>query len=135
MSSSSLAARGLPIYPFTGVDLSASLGKTITFTAGVPAVSASATVPATGVVLEGNVAAKQSSIGILGANLPPVSVLISSTSAALSPGDGLMQAADGTLTKDTGSGARVVCGVLTDPNGAIAGDLAEAVVFPGQIRS
>lgn len=133
---SSLAARGNPILPVTGVDLSAALGKLVTMTAGVPAVSASATVPAVGVVLEGNVAAKNSSIGFLGGNLPPVRALISAASADLATGDTLQQAADGTLTKDLGAGnARVVCAVLTDLNGAKAGDLAEVTFFPGQIRS
>jgi len=123
---SSLAARGNPIIPFTGADLSAALGKLVVFTAGVPAVSASATVPATGVVLDGNVAAKQSSIGMLGGNLPPVRALISASSAQLYPGDKLQQAADGTLTKDLGAGnARVTVATLTDENGAVAGDLAE----------
>ena len=132
---SSLAARGNPILPFYGVDLSAATGLLATFAAGVPAVSQSATVPAVGIILDGNVAAKESSIGILGGNLPPVRAKISATSAALSPGDVLEQAADGTLTKDTGAGARVVLAVLTDPNGAVAGDLAEVTFFTPQIRS
>lgn len=132
---STLASRSNPIYALTGVDLSAALGKLVTFAAGVPAVSASATVPAMGIVMDGNTALKNSTIGFLGANLPPVRALISAASAALFPGDALQQAADGTLTKDTGAGARVVCGILTDPNGAVAGDLAEVTLFPGQIRS
>ena len=133
--SSTLAARGVPILAITGVDLSAALGKLVTFTAGVPAVSASATVPAVGIVLDGNTATKNSSIGFLGANLPPVRALISAASAALSQGDSLMQAADGTLTKDTGAGARVVVGILSDPNGAQPGDLAECTLTMGNIRS
>lgn len=133
---SSLASRQSPIYALTGVDLSAALGKLVTFAAGVPAVNASATVPAIGIVMEGNTALKNSTIGFLGANLPPVRAAISATSVALSPGDSLQQAADGTLTKDLGAGnARVVCGILTDANGAQPGDLAEVTLFPGQIRS
>lgn len=136
MSNSVLAARGNPIYRFTGVDLSLALGKLLTFAAGVPAVSASATVPAVGIVLDANTATKDTAVGILGASLPPVRALISAGSVALFPGDSLQQAADGTLTKDLGTGnARVVCGILTDPNGAVAGDLAEVVLFPGQIRA
>ena len=132
---SSLAARGVPILPFTGVDLSAALGKLVTFSAGVPAVSASATVPAMGIVLDGNTSTKVSSIGLLGANLPPVRALISSTSAVLYTGDAVQQYSDGTLTKDAGTGGRVVVGVVTDSNGAQPGDLAEVTLFPGQIRS
>jgi hypothetical protein len=132
---SSLASRGNPVYAISGVDLSAALGKLVTLSAGVPAVSTSATVPAVGIVMEGNTATKNSSIGFLGANLPVTRALISATSAALKQGDSLQQSTDGTLTKDTGSGARVVCGILSDPNGAAPGDLAEVTLFPGQIRT
>lgn len=121
-----LAARDHPIYPSTGVDLSASLGLLVNFTAGVPAVSASATVPAAGIVLEGNVAAKNSSIGLFSSALPPVRAKISAASAALKFGDRVMQAADGTVTKDVGPGTgRVVVGTCAELNGAVAGDLAE----------
>lgn len=123
--STSLAARGNSIFPITGVDLSAALGKLVLFTAGVPAVSASATVPAQGIVLEAAVAAKNSSIGLLGGDLPPVRGLISGASAALKFGDRLMQAADGTFTKDVGPGtARVVVAYCGELGGAVAGDLA-----------
>jgi hypothetical protein len=131
-----MAARGNPILAITGTDLSALLGKLITFSAGVPAASASATVPATAIVLDGNTATKNSSVGFLAGNLPPVRALISPTATALKQGDTLQQSTDGTLTNDAGSGARVVVGVLTDPNGAVAGDLAEVAFFAGpQIRS
>lgn len=134
--SSTLAARGTPIVAVTGTDLSAALGKLITFSAGVPAVSASATVPAVAIVLDGNTATKNSSVGFLAANLPPVRALISAAATALKQGDTLQQSTDGTLTNDAGTGARVVVGVLTDPNGAVAGDLAEVSFFNGpQIRS
>lgn len=133
--SSSLAARGNAIYRTTGVDLSAALGKAIKFVAGVPAVNDSATVPAIGIVLEGNVAAKESSIGILAANLPPVRGLIGA-SADLKFGDTVQQLADGTWTKDLGVGnARAVAGVICDANGAVAGDLAEIAFFAPQIRA
>jgi hypothetical protein len=133
---STLAARQSPILPSTGVDFSAALGKLVTFAAGVPAVNASATVPAVGLVIEGNDATHQSSLAFLGGNLPPMRALISSASAQLYQGDTVQQAADGTLTKDVGTGTgRVVVGVLTDPNGAVAGDLAEVTFFTPQIRS
>jgi hypothetical protein len=133
---STLAARQSPILPFTGVDLSAALGKLVTFAAGVPAVNASATVPAVGIVLEGNDATHQSSIGLLGGNLPPVRMLIDGASAQLYPGDTVQQAAGGGVTKDVGTGTgRVVVGVLSDPNGAVAGDLAEVTPITPQIRT
>ena len=131
-----LAARQTPILPITGTDLSALLGKLITFSAGVPAVSASATVPAVAIVLDGNIATKNSSVGFLAANLPPVRAKISATATAISLGDTLQQSTDGTLTNDAGTGARVVVGVCTDPNGAVAGDLCEVAFFAGgDIRS
>ncbi|MCX6952907.1 MAG: hypothetical protein NTV51_12195 [Verrucomicrobia bacterium] len=123
---SSLLVRSNPIIRTTGVDLSAALGKLVTFANGVVSVSASATVPATGIVLEANTAARDSSIGILGGGLPPVRAKISAASAAIKFGDKLQQAADGTLTLDLGAGnARVTVAICTEPNGAVAGDLAE----------
>ena len=129
-------SQGSSIAPLTGVDLSAAIGKLVTFTAGVPAVNASATVPAVGVVLEGNTATRNSSIGIMGGITGTFLGLISATSAALSFGDTVQQAADGTLTKDLGAGnARVVVGVVGDLNGAVAGDLCDIAFFTPQIRS
>lgn len=136
MSSSSLSARGNAIFPFTGVDFSAALGKAVKFAAGVPAVNDSATVPAIGIVLEGNVAAGISSIGILGGLPEPVLVKIAGDSAALKFGDGIQQKNDGTWTKDVGAGTgRAVGGVIADLNGAVAGDLVAATVFAPQIRA
>jgi len=132
MSDSTLQAKGSAIYPETATDLSAAIGKLITFTAGVPAVSASATVPATGIVLDarkrtvGSVTTYDNAIGILGALPGPVRAVISAASAAVSFGDKLQQAADGTLTRDLGAGnARVTVAICTDLNGAVAGDFAE----------
>ena len=132
MSDSTLQAKGNAIYPETATDLSAAIGKLVTFTAGVPAVSASATVPATGIVLDarkrtvGSVTTYDNSIGILGALPGPVRAILSASSAAVNFGDKLQQAADGTLTKDLGAGnARVTVAICTDLNGAVAGDLCE----------
>ena len=132
MSDSTLQAKGNAIYPETATDLSAAIGKPVTFTAGVPAVSASATVPATGIVLDarkrtvGSVTTYDNTIGILGALPGPVRAILSAGSAAVTFGDKLQQAADGTLTKDLGAGnARVTVAICTDLNGAIASDLCE----------
>ena len=134
--SSSLAARGNSIIRVTGVDLSASLGKLVKFANGAPAANGSATVPATGIVLDGNIATAPSSVGILGGLSFPVRVQISATANPLKQGDTIQQAADDTFTNDAGAGnARVVAGVITDPNGAAAGDLAEALLFAPQIRA
>jgi hypothetical protein len=142
MSDSVLQAKGNAIYPETVTDLSAAIGKLVVFTAGVPAVSASATVAAIGIVLDarkrvvGAVTTYDNAIGILGGIPGPVRAMISATSAALSFGDALQQAADGTLTKDLGAGhARVTVGILTDLNGAVAGDLAEVTLFTPKIGS
>jgi hypothetical protein len=58
----------------------------------------------------------------------PVRVLLSASSAALSFGDRLMQAADGTVTKEVTGQNRVIVGNCTDKNGAQPGDLFEAVL-------
>lgn len=134
--SSALYAQGNAVVPVTGVDLSAALGKAVKFAAGVPAVNDSATVPAIAVVLDGNTADKQSSLGILGGLDAPVLVQIAADAAALKFGDTIMQKNDGTFTNDAGAGnARCVCGVITDPNGAIAGQLVAAQLFAPQIRA
>lgn len=120
---------GGSVLAVTGVDFSAALGKAVKFVAGVPAVNDSATVPAIAIVLEGNVAAKQSSLGILGGLPEPVLVQIAADSAALYFGDSIMQKADGTWTKDTGIGARCVAGMITDALGAVSGQLVSALVY------
>jgi hypothetical protein len=114
MSDSTLQAKGNAIYRETATDLSTAIGKLVTFSAGAPSVNASATVPAVGIVR----------------------AVISASSAALSFGDTVQQAADGTLTKDLGAGNnRVVVGVVSDMNGAVAGDECEVTLFTPQIRT
>lgn len=128
-------ALGDSVIPVTGVDFSAALGKAVKFTAGVPAVNDSATVPAIALVVEGNVAAKQSSLLILGGCAEAVPVRIAADSAALKQGDSIMQKNDGTWTKDVGAGtARCVGGIITSLSAA-AGDIASAVTFAPQIRA
>ena len=72
----------------TGGNLTATLG-------------ASASVPSTGVVLEGNAAAVNSSIGILGALAGPVRL---KTSGVIVAGARVQQASDGTIVTDAGTG-------------------------------
>jgi len=127
---------GDSIMNVTGVDLSAALGKAVKITAGVVALNDSATVPAKAIVLEGNVAAKNSSIGILGGLPDPVLVQIAGDATALSFGDAIQQKNDGTWTNDAGAGtARCVAGIITDPAGAVAGQLVAAQLFAPQIRA
>ena len=135
MADSSLQAKGNAIYMETATDLSALIGKLVTFSAGVPSASASATVPAVGIVLDArtrtvaSTTTYQNSIGILGLLPGPVRAKISGTATAISFGDALQQSTDGTLTNDAGSGARLIVGICTDKNGAVAGDLCEVSLF------
>jgi hypothetical protein len=142
MADSSLQAKGNAIYSETATDLSAAIGKLVTFSAGAPVVNTSATVPAVGVVLDarkrivGATTVYDNAIGILGGLPGPVRALISISSAPLNFGDTLQQAADGTLTKDLGpTNGRVVAGVCSDLNGAQPGDDCEVTFFTPQIRS
>lgn len=128
--SSALLSRGSAIIPALGATTlvdkegyTCTLGVTggnLTATLG-----ASATVPSTGVILEGVVAASLSSIGILGALDGPVRM---KTSGAIVAGARVQQAADGTIVTDAGAGnARVVIGVAIE-SGA-SGDLIEVATF------
>ena len=122
---------GSPIIRETATDLSASIGKLVTFAAGVPSVSASATVPANGIVLDarkrvaGSTTYYDNSILLLGSG-EVVLAKISASATAINAGDELQQSTDGTLTNDAGSGARLIVGVAIAP--AVAGDLARVLV-------
>ena len=115
----------------TATDLSAAIGKTVTFSAGVPSVSASATVPVTGIVLDarkrvvGSTTYNDNSILLLGSG-EVVLGKISATATAISAGDELQQAADGTFTNDAGSGARLILAVAI--KAAVAGDMVPLLV-------
>jgi hypothetical protein len=127
MSDSSLQSRGNAVYQYTGVDLSASRGLLLKSDgAGGFAVNDSATVPAVAVVLDGAVAAKVSSVGILGGLPGPVFVKLGGTVKAFSR---IQQKNDGTVVADLGAGnARVVVGCLGEVGGD-AGDYIPAVLF------
>lgn len=123
---SSLKSRADGVISAAGAtDLSEKKGYLVTLgvTGGLltATLSASATVPATGVVLDGDVAAGNSSIGILGATAGTVRI---KTSGAITAGARVQQAADGTIVTDAGAGnARVVVGVALET--AASGDLIE----------
>lgn len=142
MSDSMLQAKGNAIYVDNSTDLSAAIGKLVTYANGTPSVNASSTVAAVGVVLDArtrtvfNTTRYDNAIGMLGGLPGPVRAVISATSVPLNFGDGLMQAADGTLTKDIGPGTpRVVVGVMTDLNGAQPGDECEVTLFTPSVRT
>jgi hypothetical protein len=119
---SALKQRENAILPVTGTDLSAKQGYIYKAdAAGGIALNDSTTVAAMAVVLDGEVAAKQSSLGILGAIEGTV---LFKASGAGKKYDRLAQAADGTVIKDPGAGtARVVIGVACED--FAAGDLFE----------
>ncbi len=137
-----LQAKGNAIYVDTTTDLSAAIGKLVTFAGGTPAVNTSTLAPAVGVVLDArtrtvfNTTRYDNAIGILGGLPGPVRAVISASSAPLNFGDALMQAADGTLTKSSGPGnSRVDAAIMTDLNGAQPGDECEVTFFTPQTRS
>jgi len=144
--SSTLYAKANAVYADNSLDLSANVGYLVTFTGGVPAVNTSTTVPAKAVVLDARTrvvdlnnattATYDNALGVLGTLAAPGRGKISASATPLNFGDAVIQAADGTLTNDPGPGtARVVVGLLSDKNGAVAGDLAEICFFTPQIRS
>lgn len=119
-----------PVVPHTGVDFSDKRGYLVKAAAGTPAVNDSATVPAFGVVLEGNDADSQSSLGIIGGALPPVMVKLGGDVDLY---ERLQQKADGTLEADAGTGDRVVCAIAL--RAGASGDLAPVQFITPQILS
>jgi hypothetical protein len=127
---SALYTRESAIVAVTGVDFSTNEGYLLKNTAGVLAVNDSASVPAVAVVLEGNVAAKDSAIGILGALSGTVRL---KTSGAITKFDLVQQAADGTIVTDAGTGSRVIVGRALEA--AASGDLIEVATLTPRLAS
>ena len=127
---SSLFARSNAVIPQTPSATHASKeGYLVDLAAGVATISSSATVPADGVILEGQATTGQSSIGILGALSGTVRL---KTSGVIAAGARVQQAADGTVVTDAGPGnARVVVGVALEA--AVSGDLIEVATFAPMI--
>lgn len=122
---SALYTRAAAIIALTGAtDLSSARGYTVTISGDVATLSASASVPATGVVLEGRPTTDQSTVAILGAGHGTV---LLKSSGAITKGARIQQAADGTVVTDAGTGARVVIGVALET--AASGDLFEAALI------
>lgn len=128
---SALYSRGNPVYPFTPsathVDKE---GYLVDLAADTATISSSASVPAKGVILEGQATTGKSSIGILGALPAPVYLR---ASGAITKGAEVQQAADGTVVTDAGSGARVIVGVAME--NAVSGQKFEAVAHKPVARS
>ena len=127
---SALLTRAVAIVGLTpSADHTDKEGYLVGIAGDVATISASATVPAKGVILDGNDTDGESSVGILGA-LPGTVRL--KTSGAITKGDRVQQAADGTVVTDAGPGnARVVVGVALETG--VAGDLIEVATFAPMI--
>ncbi len=97
-------------------DYTTKKGYLVNLAAGTATLSSSATVPAKGVILEGNdtpagYASEKVSVAILGAAKGTVPMRLS---GSVSAGAYVQQASDGTVVTDAGSGARVLVGVAME---------------------
>lgn len=122
---SALYAAGNPIISRApAADYSAKEGCLCTFNATTATISASATVPAAGVILEGGADADSKiSVGVLGALPAPVRVKLG---GAVTGGDRLQQNTDETVVTDAGTGSRRIVGRALETG--VSGDLILAVL-------
>lgn len=124
--SSALKYRADAILPFTpAADYSAKKGYLVTLSGDTATLSASATVRARGVILEGNLTAagyatEEVSVGILGAISGTVPMKLSGT---VTKGDALQQHTDGSVITDAASGSRVIVGIALESG--VSGDIIE----------
>jgi hypothetical protein len=94
-------------------------------------ISSSASVPAKGVILEGQDTTGVSSVGILGGIAAPVRLRAGGT---IAKGAEVQQNTDGTVITDAGNGnARLIVGVALEA--AVAGQLFDAVTHTPIARS
>lgn len=118
---SALFARENAIIPLTpAADQSAKEGYLVDIASNTATVSSSATTPARGVIMDGSPTTGKSHVGILGALKGTVRMKIT---GAVTKGDRLQQAADGSLVTDAAAGARVLVGVALESG--VSGDLIE----------
>lgn len=127
---SALLTKETAIIPHTGVDFTDKEGYLVKENAGALALNDSATAAALGVVLEGNAAAKQSSVGVLGGFSGTCRVKLG---GAVTKYNRLQQKSDGTLEVDAGSGARAIVGIALETG--VANDLIEAVLFSPRLAT
>lgn len=128
---SSKFVRENAVVPFTpSADHSEKKGYLVNVAASVATISASASVPAEGVILDGEDTTGQSAIGILGALSGTV---LLKSSGVIAKGAAVVQHTDGTVITDPGSGARVKVGIALED--AVSGDLIEVATFTPQVLS
>ena len=106
-------------------DHSTKRGYLVKNSSGSAALNDSGTVPALGVILDGEPTTGKDSIGILGGNLGTVKAKLGGTVAF---GALIQQKNDGTVITDAGTGARVVVGRCLE--GGVVDELVECVFFP-----
>ena len=129
---SSLYARGNAIIPFTPSASQEDMeGYLVDLAGDTATISSSASVPAKGVILEGQDTTGVSSIGILGGLAAPVRLRAGGT---IAKGAEVQQNTDGTVLTDAGNGnARLIVGVALEA--AVVGQLFDAVSHKPVARS
>lgn len=105
-------------------DYSAGRGKSVTISGDTATLSASATVQARGIILEGATSGNQVTVAILGAGGGTVPAKLSGT---VTKGDKLQQHTDGTWITDADTGSRVVSLVALESG--VSGDIIEAAML------
>jgi hypothetical protein len=105
-------------------DHSAKKGFLVKFSSGQAALNDSATVPAFGVILDGEAQGGQDSIGVLGGNLGTVKL---KAGGNITLGATLMQKNDGTVVVENTAIARAIVGIALEA--AATDELFEAVVI------
>jgi hypothetical protein len=122
---SALLLRDAAIIALTAAaDYSAGRGKSVTISGDTATLSASATVHARGIILEGATSGKQVTVAILGACAGTVPAKLSGT---VTKGDKMQQHTDGTWITDAATGARVVSLVALESG--VSGDIIEAAML------
>lgn len=120
---SSIKAGGSTIALTPSVTHVAKEGYLVTFSGDTATLSASASVPASGVILNGEATTSRDTIAILGCHNEAVHMKASGT---ITKGAFVQQHTDGSVITDAATGARVVVGVAAES--AVSGDLF--MVFP-----
>lgn len=127
---SALTTRSNAIFSHTGVNFSGKEGYLLKENSGALAINDSATAAARAVVLNGEVAANDSSVGILGAIGGTVKLKLS---GSVTKYNLVQQVNDGTVTVDAGTGNRVLVGVALETG--VSGDLIEVATFAPRLAS
>ncbi|TXH51532.1 MAG: hypothetical protein E6Q97_18200 [Desulfurellales bacterium] len=122
---SNLFLRAAATIPLTAAaDYSNDRGKSVTISGDTATRSASATVAATGIILEGAASGGTVQVAILGAIGGTVPAKLS---GSVTKGQRLQQSTDGTWVVDAATGARVVSLVALETG--VSGDIIEAATL------